>query len=86
MGPASGIAGSRTPEVDGCFLAQDEYDVEFYLGFDTNDLVDVWLVEGIHWTELIESQESFWYYPDKVPRSMISLQRCNLRTHDGMLD
>jgi hypothetical protein len=86
MGSAPGIAGSRTPEVEGCFVAQDEYEVEFFRGFDTNDLVDVWLVEGIHWTQLIESPESFWYYPDTIPRAMISLHRCNLRTRDGMED
>lgn len=87
MGLAPGIAGNRSPLVEGCFLAQDEQDVDFFLGFDDNDLVDVWLIEGIHWTQLIESpDEGFWYYPDRVPRSMMSLHRRSLTTRDGMAE
>jgi hypothetical protein len=86
MGRAPGVAGNRTPVIEGCFLAQDEADVEFFLGFDANELVDVWAIEGIHWTELVEPPEGFWYYPGRIPRSMISLHRRDVSTRDGMAD
>jgi hypothetical protein len=73
--------------LEGCFLSQGEWEVDFFLGFDANDLVDVWLIEGIHWTELIESpDEGFWYYPDRVARSKMSLHRRGIKTRDGMHD
>jgi hypothetical protein len=74
MGAAPAIDGMREPQAEGCFLAPDRH-VNFFVGFRANPLVDVWLVEGIHWTQLVEGLEGFWYYPDRVPRSMMSLYR-----------
>jgi hypothetical protein len=79
MGAAPSIDGMRQPQAEGCFLAP-ESTATFFVGFERNPLVDVWLVQGIHWTQLVENPEGFWYYPDRVPRSMISLYRHDLPT------
>ena len=86
MGLAPGIGGNRTPLVEGCFLAQDEEEADFFLGFDANERVDVWLIKGIHWAQLVKPPEGFWYYPDKIPRSMMSLYRRSVATWNDMED
>jgi hypothetical protein len=84
MGAAPGIAGNRTPEVEGCFVGQDERDADFFVGFDANPVVDIWRIEGIRWTKLIQSAEGFWYYPGLVPPSMLTLHRRDVRTRDDL--
>lgn len=60
MGAASGIAGSTTPEQEGCFLCEGKADVVFFVNINnTGGLVDVWAVDGVAEDALVESGEGF---------------------------
>lgn len=62
MGLAPGIAGSRTPEVDGIFLCvywgEDEWFTQLN---NTGGPVDIWEVRGVSSDELVESTEGHLY-------------------------
>jgi hypothetical protein len=74
MGAVRGIAGSGRPEVDGVFLCRDEFEVEFFVGFDATALpVDVWSVEGVEKHELVEAPEGFVYVPRPIPARQLTL-------------
>jgi hypothetical protein len=79
MGAAPAIDGMREPQAEGCFLGP-EHHATFFVGFKSNPLVDVWLVTGIHWTQLVRNPEGFWYYPDRIQRSMLTLWCRDLET------
>jgi hypothetical protein len=73
MGSATGIAGSDAPEVEGCFLCVDPWDVRWFAEVinNTGGSVDVWEVDtdGL---ELVE-HDGYPYYPGKIPASRIRL-------------
>ena len=49
MADAPGIAGSRQPEEEGCFLCMNDFEVSFFVRINnTGGPVDVWAVEGIN--------------------------------------
>jgi hypothetical protein len=76
MGVARGIAGSDRPEIEGVFLCQSEFDVEFFLRFDATKLpLDVWAVEGVDDADLVESMEGFLYLPAPIPPTRVTLLR-----------
>ena len=76
MGAARGIAGSVRPEVDGVFVCRDEFEAEFFIGFDATELpVDVWVVEGVDESDLVQSTEGFEYLPASIPAARVSLLR-----------
>jgi hypothetical protein len=77
MSAARGIAGSRTPEQDGCFLCLDEYEMEWFVNSinNTGDSVDVWIVEGVAENELIETMGGFSYLPRTVEPEHLTLWR-----------
>jgi hypothetical protein len=76
MGAARGIAGSPTPEVEGCFLAQDEFEADWFVRINnTGGPVDVWVVEGVDEGELVESPEGHCYLPRSVPAGRLRLHR-----------
>jgi hypothetical protein len=73
---ARGVAGSPVPEQEGIFLCSSEFDAEFFLGFDNGDgPLDLWAVEGVEQTELIESPEGFEFVARPIPPSQVSLVR-----------
>jgi hypothetical protein len=79
MHDVSGIAGSRRPEADGCFLCVDEWEVDWFVRMNnTGGPVDVWAVESIDEAELIESTEGHYYVPRPIPRDRLSLVRRDL--------
>lgn len=74
MGAAPGIAGSRSPEVDGCFLCVEAFDLEYFLDMNnTGGPVDVWEVEGVSRWDLQESPNGYWYFPGRIPASQVRL-------------
>ncbi len=76
MRAASGIAGSRAPEVEGCFLCVDPGDAEWFAGMNnTGGPVDVWAVDGIVLDQLEVSPEGYNYFPGKIPPHLLTLIR-----------
>lgn len=75
MAAAPGIAGSRRPEVEGCFLALNEFEAEWFARQinNTGGPVDTWLVSGVDPSELVEDRNGHVYYPRPIPPSMLTL-------------
>lgn len=74
MAEASGIAGSREPEQEGCFVCRDEHEAEWFVRLNnTRGPVDVWAVGGVDLGELIESPEGYLYVPRRVPPECLRL-------------
>lgn len=79
MGAAAGIAGSSRPEVEGCFLAIDEFDADFFIRMNnTGGPVDLWSVEGVDPDALVESPEGFAYLAAPIPRQQLTLVRIDI--------
>jgi hypothetical protein len=80
MGAARGIAGSTGPEEDGIFLSY-EAEVDFFVGMNnTGSRVDVWAVDGIDRSELVESSDGsgFMYLPATIPPGQLTLVRTDI--------
>ncbi|MGV8875160.1 MAG: hypothetical protein ACOH2Q_21700 [Rhodococcus sp. (in: high G+C Gram-positive bacteria)] len=76
MGAARGIAGSRRPEQEGCFLAASEWERDWFVGMNnTGGPVDVWEVRGVDDDDLQESPEYFYFLPGVIPISQIRLSQ-----------
>ncbi|HEY1737514.1 MAG TPA: hypothetical protein VGI86_02325 [Acidimicrobiia bacterium] len=76
MAAARGIAGSRRPEQDGCFLCRSEFEMEWIVGLNnTGGPVDVWAVDGVDVVELVESPEGFLYLPGCIAVEQLQLWR-----------
>ena len=76
MGAAPGIAGSPRPEQEGCFLAPDEWTADYFVEINnTGGPVDVWAVEGIDASRMLESPEGYSYFPAPIPRQHLRLVR-----------
>jgi hypothetical protein len=76
MGAAPGIAGSREPEQEGCFLAPDAFTADFFVRMNApGGPVDVWEVTGVDEAELLESPEGFAYLPAVIPPDRLRLVR-----------
>jgi hypothetical protein len=77
MGAARGIAGSASPEVEGCFLLDDEWSIDWFIETinNTGGPVDVWAVEGIEPDQLVENGSGYFYFPDRIPRSSLTIFR-----------
>jgi hypothetical protein len=59
LGAAPGIAGSRRPEQQGCFLVADESMVDWFVGLNnTGGAVGVWEVHGIAADDLVQSRRA----------------------------
>ncbi|GGN44670.1 hypothetical protein FHR83_004551 [Actinoplanes campanulatus] len=75
MGAARGIAGSRGPEVDEIFLA-DEHTAGFFIRINNiGGPVDVWAADGIDPASLVISPEGFEYLLGTVSPDRITLYR-----------
>ena len=76
MGAASGIAGSRTAEQEGCFLCLGEWEMEWFVKLNnTGGPVDVWAVDGVDPKALVESPEGHFYLPSVVAAERLTLWR-----------
>jgi hypothetical protein len=85
MGPAPGIAGSSTPEVEGCFLCLDDGEDDWFVRLNnTGGPVDVWEVAGICLKELLMSPEGHTYIARKVAPQHLRLARMDLPPPDDL--
>ena len=76
MGAARGIAGSVRPEQQGCFLAANEFECDWFVRMNnTGGAVDVWEVNGIEADDLLPSPEGHHYYPGVIAAARIRLVR-----------
>ena len=76
MRDARGIAGSRVPEQQGCFLCIGEFDADLFVRMNnTGGPVDVWEVLGVREFELVQSPEGFYYLPRTIPAEQLRLVR-----------
>jgi hypothetical protein len=83
MGAARGIAGSATPEQEGCFVC-DERDVEWFIWLNnTRGTVDVWAVDGVSDDEVVESPEGYYFVPRKIPPDQVELLRRDIPQADS---
>lgn len=65
MGPAPGIAGSRWPEQEGCFLARGERECRWFVRMNnTGGPVDVWRVDDVDVAQLLTSVQGYRFFPD----------------------
>lgn len=78
MAAAPGIAGSREPEQKGCFLCRNENEAEWFLGFPEPGTCDVWAVDGVNESDLVESPEGYMYLPGRVPPERLELLRTDV--------
>jgi len=76
MAAAHGIAGSRAPEQEGCFVCLDEDEVGWFVRMNnTGGPVDVWAVDGVDREELCESPEGHLFVPRCIPPRNVELVR-----------
>ncbi|QBJ95485.1 hypothetical protein ERC79_05560 [Rhodococcus sp. ABRD24] len=79
MGAAPGIAGSRLPEQEGCFLAADEFERDWFVRMNsTGGPVDVWEVHGVDAADLVLSPEGHHYLPGVIPIGNVRLAQRDL--------
>ncbi|MGI8417404.1 MAG: hypothetical protein ACR2P2_14615 [Nakamurella sp.] len=66
MKAAPGIAGSRQPEQEGCFLGE-AHDVDWFVGMNnTGGPVDVWEISGVIVEDLLAASGGYWYLPAAI--------------------
>ena len=77
MGAARGIAGSREPEQQGCFIAVGSFERDWFVRMNnTGGAVDVWEVSGVRPADLVTSPEGFLYIPGVIsPDRLLLVQR-----------
>jgi hypothetical protein len=76
MAAAPGIAGSRGPEVEGCFLCVERPEVDWFIRLNnTGGPVDVWAVDGLELRQLRTSPNGHQYFPDKIAPQQLALVR-----------
>ncbi|MEK6274325.1 MAG: hypothetical protein AABM30_03210 [Actinomycetota bacterium] len=81
-----GIAGSLEPEQQGSFLCRDDWEVEWFVRMNhTGGPVDVWAVDGIDETELVESPEGYVYVARPVPPQQLTLIRRDLQPEQDVV-
>lgn len=74
MGAARGIAGSYQAEQEGCFLAADAGERDWFVSMNnTGGPVDVWEVSGVEDSDLVQSPEYHYFRPGVIPTSQIRL-------------
>lgn len=79
MGVGPGIAGSRTPEVAGVYLCLDEFEADWFVRLNnTGGPVDVWRIDGVDETRLIDNGSGHSYTDEKIPPSQLTLLRQDL--------
>ncbi len=74
MGAARGIAGSREPEEDGCFIACGAHEREWFTRMNnTGGPVDVWRVHDIDVADLVTSRHGYRLVPGKIAAARLIL-------------
>lgn len=74
MKTAPGIAGSREPEVAGVFVCLDKFTVDFFVRVNnTGGPVDVWAIDDVDQSNLIETASGFSYLPARIGAEHLTL-------------
>lgn len=74
MGASRGIAGSRSAELAGVYLCQDEGEVDWFVRMNnTGNPVDVWVVDDIDSQRLIDNGSGHSYVTERVPAARLTL-------------
>src|SRR5688572_26870082 len=74
LGAGRGIAGSRGPEVEDCFLCVGPHEVDWFIFLNnTGGPVDVWAVDGIELGQLHLSPEGHHYFPGRIAPQRLTL-------------
>jgi hypothetical protein len=74
MTTSPGIAGSREPEVDGIFVCPDTFTVDFFVGLNnTGGPVDVWAIDEVDQSHLVETSSGFTYLPSRISPERLTL-------------
>jgi hypothetical protein len=74
MTTAPGIAGSREPEVEGIFVCPDRSTTDFFVGLNnTGGPVDVWAIDDIDQSRLVEAGSGFSYLPSRISPERLTL-------------
>ena len=83
MGMSCGIAGSATPEQEGCFLCRSEWEADWFVRMNnTGGPVDVWAVDGVDEQELVESPEGYLYLSTTIAPDRLTLLRTGIPPED----
>lgn len=76
MAAAPGIAGSRRPEQEGCFLCVHDWEVDWFVRMNnTGGPVDVWAVVGIDEESLVKSPEGHYFLREPIAPQRLTLVR-----------
>ena len=63
-------SGSAEPKQQGCFVCQDEAEVDWFVGMNnTGGPFDGWDVSGVDRMSLVESPEGYHVLPETTPRN-----------------
>lgn len=69
-----GIAGSIRPEVEGCFLCRDRQEADWFVAMNnTGGPVDIWAIDGVDWSELLDGGSGFYYLPGTIAPERLKL-------------
>jgi hypothetical protein len=82
MKEARGIAGSHSPEKEGCFVCFDEMDAQWFVRMNnTGGPVDVWAIDDLDESALVVSGEGFSYFPGCIPAEKLTLVQRDLKVN-----
>jgi hypothetical protein len=74
MASAPGIAGSRVPEIHGVFVCRSRFEVDFFVRLNNSGgPVDVWAVDDVSPSELLETASGLFYLPFPVGPGHLTL-------------
>jgi hypothetical protein len=73
MGAARGIAGSYSPEAEGCFLVAGEWEVDWFVRMNnTGGDVDVWAVDNVDPGQIVGNGTGYDYLPGPIARKWLN--------------
>ncbi len=76
MGAAPGIAGSRGPEAEGCFLARDQFEAFYFASMNnTGGPVDFWAVDDVDEQLLVDNGCGYEYLPGVIGPQRVTFLR-----------
>lgn len=79
MSAAPGIAGSRSPEAAGSFLIDNEFDADWFIQMNnTGGPVDLWQVDGVDASALLDNGNGYSYFPGRIARESLTLLRSDI--------
>jgi hypothetical protein len=79
MGETRGIAGSNRPGEEGCFPCRDRDEADWFVAMNnTGGPVDIWAIDNVDASELVDAGSGYFYMPGIIPRDRITLTEQDL--------